>query len=285
MTNEAESCPECQATLVGFPRTCAACGQDLGFPNVRLALRKDEIDALERRFEGARLLAGKKGVQREFEALALYAQSESQVVIAMSATTAIGVLDSDKSNYTNYDALVSSGARSTADYPEDAKRLMVSGSLFGTHGADIIYGALSLDGRGLPTYGDVYVTLKAVAIERRASFLQSNSYDFFDKFGNDSRPFGYRADWSRRGKLAAIKLMEEGQILPGQGEEEWAQLVLKSDGKNRNRDEFIEGHIYGPFNSYSIESLRPADEQQKHNRSLVDVAVKLFAERNRIEQL
>ena len=36
--------------------------------------------------------------------------------------------NSDKSNYTNYEALVSSGARSPANYPDDAKRIMVSGS-------------------------------------------------------------------------------------------------------------------------------------------------------------
>ena len=271
-----ECCPGCEATLIGFPRNCFSCGSDLGFPNVRLAVRQEEVGALERRFEHASILAADAGVSDEFAELASYAQDESQVVVAMPATTAISFFNSDKSNYTNYEALVSSGARSPANYPDDAKRIMVSGSLFGGHGPHIVYAALSLDGRGLSTYGDLFVTLKAVAIEKRISFLGGNSYDLFDKFGADVPPLGYRADWTRKGMLVAIKLMEESKLRQGQGKDDWAQLVLSSDGNNRNRDEFIEAHIYDPFNLYSIDNVRPANEHDRNGRNMTNAAIKLF---------
>ena len=76
--------------------------------------------------------------------------------------------------------------------------------------------------------------------------------------------------------LVAIKLMEESKLRQGQGKDDWAQLVLSSDGNNRNRDEFIEAHIYDPFNLYSIDNVRPANEHDRNDRNMTNTAIKLF---------
>ncbi|MEX0655321.1 MAG: hypothetical protein WD151_14455 [Phycisphaeraceae bacterium] len=141
--------------------------------------------------------------------------------------------------------------------------MSVEGALFGSYGSEITYGALSLDSRGLPTYGDVFCRLRPVAVADRVSFLEKNSYAFIDEhnIGNyDSWPPGHRAVWKTRHLLASAKLGHE--IHSGQTVSDWQRLLISSDGKERNNDEFIEAHLYGGFNIHAIEAISIVDHSR-----------------------
>jgi hypothetical protein len=132
-------------------------------------------------------------------------------------------------------------------------RTAVEGILFGSWGGSISYAALSLDGRGLPSYGPVSIQLKEAAIEHRASVLQGNSYHFVQKHRlvqGDPLPRGYRAPWRTRGDVASAKL---GDTVKKQSmkDKDRARLLL-SPGKSRSDDDFVEVHVFGPFNREAI---------------------------------
>ena len=81
------------------------------------------------------------------------------------------------------------------------------------------------------------VVLKEVAIDERTSFLNTNSYEFIEKYGNSNHPAGYRSDWSNRAKLVGAKLEENALIQKSQGIKDRKKIILVCDGKNRDRDE------------------------------------------------
>ena len=46
-----------------------------------------------------------------------------------------------------------------------------------------------------------------------------------------------------------------------QDPEQWPGILVRSDGRDRTKDEFIEAHIYGSFNSESIRDLEIDEER------------------------
>ena len=148
--------------------------------------------------------------------------------------------------------------------------------MFANFGEQIVYGALSLSERGLSTYGDIFCVLKAVAVDERTSFLSTNSYEFIDKYGNSNHPEGYRSDWPNRAKLVGTKLEENGLIRKRQSIKDWERMMLVCDGKNRDRDEFIESHIFGSFNVFSIEKMVAATPIDKKKKNMVHAVIEGF---------
>jgi hypothetical protein len=128
--------------------------------------------------------------------------------------------------------------------------------IFGGYAAEIRYAALSLDGRGLKSFGSYAIKLREVTIIERATLLEDNSYQFIWKHNIQPRediPPGYKATWRERHKLAVAKLA--GQISSGTTEQEHSKILLFSEG-DRATDEFIEVHIYGRFDNKAIESVK-----------------------------
>jgi hypothetical protein len=271
-----ETCPTCNAPQHAFVMHCAACGQPLGFPNVRAADTLDEVAGLDARLELATNTMISKGLTGELQSLLAAVETYSNVIVTMSAVTSLTVVTESESQYVNYERLVGSGVRGPATFANDAHRRVAAGALFGSAGTDIIYGALSLSDRGLATYGDVYCRLKRLTIEARTSFLDTNSYAFVKKYGDFDHPPGHRSNWLNRGKLAAIKLVESDSIKKGDGMTEWEQCILVSDGTNRERDDFIEAHIFGTFTAFSIEKMTPTERPNVKDRKVVDAAIQAF---------
>jgi hypothetical protein len=269
-------CPKCGAPEQWSTERCPSCGHALGFPNVRAAANPAERAALAARLHNAETRAESNHLTAEFQRLIDAVNDSSNIVVSMSAEVALHLVSSDAGQYVNYEKLVGSTARAPAAFANDSQRAVVMGAMFGSYGGEIRYGALSLSNRGLATYGDIYCTLKRIAVEERTSFLEINSYEFVNKYGPENHPAGFRADWPNRAKLAAIKLLENGSLRPGQSAKDWEPSLLVSDGKNRNLDDYVEAHIFGTFNLYSIEKIAAAGSLPRNRQKLVDVVLEAF---------
>lgn len=276
MTDETDTCPHCHAPLPPFTPECPACGSNLGFPNVRIANSPDELRALNQRLQASRQRAESQGISRGFAELLDYVAEHSCVVVSMPAELALSIVTDSNIQFVNYEKLVGAGARQPAVFANDAHRRVVSGALFGSYGDRIVYGALSLSDRGLKTYGDIYCLLRTLAVDKRTSFLSTNSYQFIEKFGGTSYPLGYRCDWGNRAKLVASKLEENESIRLNQTPQDWEQLVLVSDGKDRTRDEFVEAHIFGSFNIFTIQKMVAAQPIDSNKKALISSVLAAF---------
>ncbi len=134
--------------------------------------------------------------------------------------------------------------------------------MFPSYHEEIQFGALSLDGKGVLSYGACCLVIKSVAIARRTSVFWENAVDFCNRVcpeQNKPIPPGHRAPWPLRAKLAAAKgepLLDRQTALS-----EFSRILL--DG-----DRFVEVHIYGPFNRDSIERLLIPKPVKKDDRAM-----------------
>ena len=271
----AQACPKCGVQeIIENVRNCPACSTDWGPMNVRAAERKDERAALLDRSTKATESAERRKCTSQLDSLKSAVEISSHVVVAMPAFDARQLLRDRSSMYQNYENLVASGGRLPASLPDDHVRASVGALLFGSFAKAIRYGTLSLDGRGLPTYGTVFFKLRDVAVQDRVSFFEMNSYQFVEKFDlrpNKQIPQGYRSTWSDRHHLAAAKLCPK--LTPGHTKAQWPGLLIKTDGKNRSKDEFIEAHIYGSFNASAVESASYAPKKTWAKDDKTDIPV------------
>jgi hypothetical protein len=202
----------------------------------------------------------------------------------MPAGVARGLLDSPNDLYVNYERLVGAKARKPADFDDDRRRCAVAGTLFGSYAKSIIYGALSLTGHGLPTYGSVHCRLRSVAIDKRTSFLETNSYRFIQDRGivlGDDLPVGFKASWEHRHSLALAKIAD--RLSTGQTESDWQAIIIHSDGINRENDDFIEAHIYEGFDRNAIDSMVPSTGKKLSRDERLDqcIAIDKFTQLRR----
>ena len=269
-------CHKCGYELRSFSTECPTCGAHLGYPNVRVATTHDELDALYERFRASEEVIVANGLSAELRALISAIDDHATVSVAMPAELALNIVTNDSNQYVGYEKLVGSGTRAPAEFANDNHRKIVAGALFGSFGENIIYGALALSNRGLSTYGDIFCKLKQVAIDERTSFLETNSYDFIDRYSGTSYPMGYRSGWKDKSKLVAIKFERGNLIKQGQTINNWEKCLLVCDGKNRNLDEFVEAHIYGTFNVHSIEEMEAGDPVDKDRIPLVTFVINAF---------
>ena len=137
----------------------------------------------------------------------------------------------------------------------DRRRRSVEGLIFGDYAEEIRYAALSLSGNGVVSYGPYAMQLSDVAIAKRATLLEENSYDFVETYAmrpGDPIPPGYRSTWQDRHKLAVAKIAE--RVSKTTPPDAHPALLLSSEG-NYEGDDFIEVHIYGPFNPRAIAAV------------------------------
>ena len=271
-----DNCSTCGASLSAMLRYCPTCRTDAGAPNVRACKTKENLKALLSRYSDAELLANKKGLSTEFDNLKEAVKLKSGVVVTMTASTARKLFEDPNALYDNYNQLVGANARKPADPDNDRHRCSVGGLLFGSYANNIVYGALSLTEKGLPTYGDVHCRLRAITIDKRTSFLETNSYNFIADHHiapGDNLPCGYRADWENRHMLVLAKLLDS--LSSGQTEDEWQSIIIKSDSYNRDKDDFIEAHIYENFDRNAIESMVRYTNKKLSSEQELDVSIAL----------
>lgn len=258
-------CARCGSPLPESDENCFTCGNFIGFPNVRTASAKEQLYALESRYAVAREKAVHVGVTDE------QIMSFERLVAGSRATVNVDHDDlrlftrNENALYANYQSMVNSQARKPARGMFDRQRLGVEAIVFGTYARRIRYAALSLDGLGCRGYGPFNLVLRDVAVDSRSTVLEENTYSFVKRHAlapGDPLPLGYMCPWHKRGMLAVAKLA--GNIKPEMQVCDYGRLLLRSAG-DRATEEFMEVHVFGPFDMAAIESVRASRSMQHAN--------------------
>ncbi len=268
------SCSICGEALSPSLSYCTTCRSYIGAPNVRRCRTKENLKALNQRYVGLKEKAAELECLEEFENLEQLLEDESSVVVSMSASVARSLVDDPSSIYCNYESLVHAGVRIPANQDNDRHRCAVGGLLFGSYANSIVYGALSLTNIGLPTYGPVQCRIRSVAINSRTSFLEMNSYEFVEVHSitpSSPLPMGYMSCWENKQILALVKVTPKLSV--GQTISDWQKELIKSDGINRNKDDFIEAHIFEGFNLASIESIEIFTKKRLRKDEQLDIKI------------
>ena len=250
-------CDNCKSDVQDNLANCPTCNDSIGCPNVRIAGKATEDSALENRYQHAINEAESNGY---LDSLVNFdsALSNSKAVINVDIDFLHHFITNDKALYSTYLLQVDGGIRLPAMEDLDSDRITADGILFGFYAKHIRHAALTLDGRGLKSYGAYAMSLKDVAIRERASLLESNSYKFITDYNikkHKDIPPGYRAAWKNRNKLAISKLYKELNSV--NSHDEYAKILLRSGKttKDRATDNYVEVHIYGPFDNNAVESV------------------------------
>jgi hypothetical protein len=130
--------------------------------------------------------------------------------------------------------------------------MAVDGKLWGSFGPEIRYASLSLDGRGLSSYGHCFGRLRNLHIEHRASTLEENSFEFVEAKPSQALPLGYRSNWENRRLVAVAKCAKR---IDAQTKVENFPKILMSSGTARDKDDFIEVHIYRSFDFNAFDAI------------------------------
>ena len=212
---------------------------------------------MEARYHQALAEARQRGTEpgvTQFDA----AMKTTVPVINMSIAALQTLITQDQALYWNYYKGVRSSTRKAASLIRDRERTGVDGTLFGQIGEQLISAALSLECRGLISYGAFCVQLREVAISKRSSLLEENSYFFVDRHhivAGKPIPLGYLCSWGNRHKIAVAKLASR---LDRTTSDKDHQLILLSSTGDRGLDDFIEIQIYGSFDNNAVEKISGA---------------------------
>jgi hypothetical protein len=256
ISGSAASCSKCGCSLSPAMRHCPTCRADAGAPNVRACRTAENSKALRVRFDVSRDRSKALGCSKEFVDLEGLLKEKSGVVVSMNAGMARKLVEDPNSIYENYEQLVGASQRRPADFDNDRQRCIVGATLFGSYADLIVYGALSLNETGVPTYGSVHCRIRSVAISERTTFLETNSYGFVREHrvvAGDRLPIGYTSSWDDRHLLVLAKLADS--LCAGQSESDWQAILIRSDGKDRQKDDFVEAHIYENFDINAVECM------------------------------
>lgn len=274
-------CRRCGLPVPAEKRECQACGEDNGFPNVRLAQDAAEVAKLQSRLLDAEVSTTArhcKAVLDRFGAAVL----GSKAVIARSLAVVQDLIESDRRTYTSFKRQLISGARIAEDNEADRVRTQFESALFPNFHEDVLFACLSLNDRGISAYGPYTMVLKETLIAHRTSVFQENLLVLSQRQGfllHEPIPPGFRAEWAQRNILAKAKLHPD--IGPSTRDDEFPGILLK----DRGNGDFIEAHIYGPLNRHTIERVvGPAPRAREDRliwrrleRLLGDIGAKLEA--------
>src|ERR1017187_8687472 len=200
-------CPTCGTHVRSHEKDCPSCGSFCWFPNVRKAEESEELRELDRRYNSAKAVAagsGREVVFLGYESALAY----SVAVLCRSLDQVKALLSSESAVYTSYSRQRSSGGRRAEETPIETQREATDVRVFPSYHEEIGFADLSLDGKGVGSYGACSLVLKSIAIERRTTVFWENAMDFCSRVCPDPRepiPLGYRAPWPIRAKLAAAK--------------------------------------------------------------------------------
>jgi hypothetical protein len=218
-----------------------------------------EAAALEDRYQHAMHMAHSRGAGtlravESFEAEML----NTRAVIARSPEELQRLITSDREGYASYYELVTAGARFPSGNKWDSLRPLADDALFPYYKEKIRFAALTLDGRGLPGFGDYFLVLRTDMIAHRASVYEENSVLFFSKhFRRDlddepRLPRGYRAVWEERGRLCVAKLADKIDDATPPGA---YSAILLRPGSTSEDDDFVEVHVWGPMTIRTVEHV------------------------------
>jgi hypothetical protein len=248
------ACKSCGSPIPAEKRECPSCGEDNGFPNVRIAESSVETAALQERLHDAEVSADARKCKDVLDRFGVAVLS-SKAVISRPLAIVQDLIESDRRNYTSFQRQLVSGARVAEDNKYDLIRTQVEAALFPNFHLDMLFGFLALGGATLTGYGPYAMVLKEQMIGKRTTVFEENSLDFARKRRlvlAEPLPPGFRATWAKRDMLAKAKLHSE--VTASTLDVDFPRILVRDRGGTGNSD-FIEVHIFGTVNRYTIERL------------------------------
>jgi hypothetical protein len=267
-------CERCKLEVSESSSICTSCGTFAGYCNVRIAEKVEEVEALEVRYRQALMDAEGRGVLGKVEEFDADVRTISQAVVAMDPDTLCRLATNANELFSNYQLMVRAHARKAAILSNDQRRMAVDGRLWGQFGSEIRYAALSLDRKGLLSYGDCFAILRDLHIEHRTSVLEKNSYDFVESSESKDMPLGRRSNWKNRHKVAVAKCAERIDVATEKAD--FPRLLMES-GITRQQDDFIEVHIFGPFDFKAIDAIGTSGNISEKRDQLTLEIIKKYA--------
>jgi hypothetical protein len=237
----------------------------------------DEAAALENRYQNAMRMVQSLGASTLRAVEGFEAEiSNTRAVIARSPEELQRLTTSDREGYTSYYELVEAEVRFPSGNKWDTLRQPTDEVLFPNYKKSIRFAALTLDGRGLPSFGEYFMVLRTDMIAHRASVYEENSVLFFSKhFRRDlddgpRLPRGYRATWDERAKLCVAKLADriDATTTPGA----YSGLLLRP-GSTSEDDDFVEVHVWGPMTIRTVERVIPNKPTRHASRKIINRAI------------
>ncbi len=201
-------CSKCGFTVPSGARYCQGCGVDVGFPNVKLASRAEELDALNIRVQNAKISAAARGIAVILENFGLVVAG-SRSVWARDLATLDSFVKRENALYVSFHQQVRSQSRIPEENEWDRGRTAAESTINPFFYEEINFACISLGGKGASGYGDYHITLKDKLIEDRTTVFEENPFVFCERhrvIAGDAPPMGYRALWVNRGLLAMAKL-------------------------------------------------------------------------------
>jgi hypothetical protein len=263
----ADICRKCGENVPLTKRVCAVCNTDAGFPNIRVATRESEVQALDSRYKDAVTSAKARGVLavlNDFEV----AVGTSKAVMNRSLGALSDWLNGQSELFLTFHNQIIHLGRTPGETDWDQQRESAESTINPFYYRELHYAALTLDERGMTYYGPYSVILKSVTIEDRASVFERNPF-FFNRIhhvvAGQSPPRGYRSSWNRRGRLAAAKLQAE--IAPSCTEKQFPEILMEPR-RNESDCDFVEVHIFGPVNRLGIERIVGPEPAGRVDRSV-----------------
>jgi hypothetical protein len=214
----------------------------------------EEVAALEKRYREAEAELRARGcleIGQAFEA----ASTQAKAGIGRAMSEVLVLAGSPTSLYASFYMQIAAGTRMPDGNEFDLRRESIDSRFFPSFHKEIVFGALTLDGRGVEYYGGVTMILRDDAIAERATVFHENTFLFVDKRGikySDPFPPGYRADWKNRGMLALAKLHA---ALDGKTQAKDFPGILLRQKTTTSGDDFVEVHIFQGFSRGAIEKI------------------------------
>ena len=262
------NCPGCDSVLPSHVDRCPGCFRDAGAPNVRAAREPAEREALAGRLAEALAHAAEDG---SAEVLGRFREAVrgSRAVLCRPLAQVQELASSDNVLDATFYNLIGAGVRLPLDNRFDRSRESADSNLFPFYKDHVRFASLTLDGKGLDSYGGFSVVLRADGIESRATVFEENSHLFFDRHkiaATEGAPAGHRATWDERDPLAAAKLHPR---LRADAEDRDFPGILQQSTGDTAADDFIEVNIYGPLNRRSIERILGKAPKRKADQIIV----------------
>lgn len=269
-----QTCPfrNCNGEVGINEINCPTCGRSHPDPpNVRMAKLPDEVAELENRYHQAWLYARASGTDSNLDQLeALLYNSEA--VINANLDFVRLLVNSDKPMYSPYAMQVQGRSRRAALFENDQIRRTVETKMYGSVADQIIYAALSANGKGPASYGAFSMVLDPASISHRASVLEENSYHFMDahevRIMDKALPVGYRSTWEERKRLGVAKLGKK--VTSEDDKESLYRKILSSEG-NFETDNFMEVHIFGTFNRKAISRISGSYKDDLKTKKAINI--------------
>jgi hypothetical protein len=269
-----QACVDCSFEFPEDRTQCPHCGRPQLFPNVKLAERRDERDALEARFQAALRDADTRSCRRVVDGFYV-ASLATKAVICCPAAKLFPLASGSHDLYaTFYDLEELRFSRSARPGQPDWNTARIKGEidLLGGSSAtkNIHYAALSIDQFGVANYGEYAVVLRDDMISHRASVFQENSGVYFLR-NHGAAPKGFRSNWADRGKLCVAKL--EDRLTSTSTSADFPKIILKA-APDPVDDEFLEVQVFGPMTVRTFERVTRLTGTRNAGEKAVHLAIR-----------